>query len=351
MINKQVYCSWRFTHPERPRDFCGLPAGSDGLCIFHSDLLTPNFAEALEEEVSKPQHWLEGAIIKQGLTKVRLTGAHLPNASFEGQRLVNVLLDNALLERANFRSSCLEGTIFCESNLQFAAFDQAILQLAGDFPVDLRGVELGGASFTGATFKSVKLLGVKFSKPTPMAQLVKMPCFEMESGDWDNAATIYGILAKRAAEDWDFASSDLCSYRAATCRHRRVIKAGSMQGKNVWRNWVIPTIRAGFTGLGWAAHQLVWGYGLRPLRALGTVFFVILFFGLLVFPFTGSGKFDQGIADGLIRSLANFVTLDYQAGLVARRVDALAGGVEALLGAVLLSLFLVALAGKYLRKV
>jgi len=310
----------------------------------------PNFSEALEEEVSKPEHWLEGATIKQDMTRVRLTGAHLPQASFEGLRLVNVLLNGALLEGVNFRSASLEGTVLFESNLRHAVFDRATLRRAGDFPVDLRGAELGGTSFTAATLESLRLLGARFSEPTSVAQLVKAPCFEMETGDWENAATIYGILGKRAAKDWDFASSDLCSYRAATCRHREVIKAGAMRGKGFWRNWVTPTLRAGPTGLGWAVHQLVWGYGLRPLRALGTMLFMILLFGLLVFPFTVSGQTDQRLVDGFIRSLANFVTLDYPTALAAGRIDAFVGAVEALIGSVLLALFLVALAGKYVRR-
>ena len=94
---------------------------------------------SLEEEVSKPDHWLEGAIIKQDLANVRLMNARLPHASFEGIRLVNVLFNGALLERANFRSASLEGTVLFESNLRRAAFDQATLRRAGDFPVDLRG--------------------------------------------------------------------------------------------------------------------------------------------------------------------------------------------------------------------
>jgi len=78
--------------------------------------------------------------------------------------------------------------------------------------------------------------------------------------------------------------------------------------------------------------------------------FVILLFGLLVFPFTFSGQTDQRLMDGFIRSLANFVTLDYPTGLAAGRIDALLGVVEALIGSVLLALFLVALAAKYVRR-
>ena len=121
MTTQNTICSWRFTHAERPRDICGLPAGPDSLCIFHSERPTPNFAKSLEAEVSKPQHWLVGATIKQDLTKVHLTGARLPRASFEGLRLVNVLLDGALLE-LTISGKPLRDSKICDINLYRTIF-------------------------------------------------------------------------------------------------------------------------------------------------------------------------------------------------------------------------------------
>src|SRR6266478_6845496 len=103
----QLKCSWRFTHPGCPRPLCGLQAGPAGLCIFHSDGHEPSSERALLEEVAKPDHWLEAARIKQLPPGVNLSGAKLPRANFEGTTLVNVILKDALLDGANFRSAML----------------------------------------------------------------------------------------------------------------------------------------------------------------------------------------------------------------------------------------------------
>lgn len=141
-------CTQHFSHPERPRDrnTCGLLAGSDGLCVFHSSRVEPGFVQELINEVKKPNHWLEGALIKVDLSRVHLSGARLPRAVFEGIHLIGVALDYALLEDANFRSATLEGTVLYGSNLRRAIFDTATLRPAANFPVDLRNAELGGTS-------------------------------------------------------------------------------------------------------------------------------------------------------------------------------------------------------------
>jgi hypothetical protein len=347
-------CVFLFKHSQRPRHTCGLPAGADGLCVFHSPTLLPGFIDALVKEVAKHDHWLEGAQIKEDLVEVGLSSARLPRANFEGRRLVRVALDSALLEDANFRSAIIEGTLLQGSNLRRAAFDAATLQSTEDSVIDFSNTELGGASFTGATLKSLRLVGSRFSEPTSVAHLLDTPCFEMEVAAWEDAASVYSTLGKRAGEDWDFISEELCAYLAMTCRHRKAIGAGPLQKERSSHNWIGPSLAAGMAGIGWALHREVWGYGLRPLRVFVAMVVLIAFFGLFVFPFVGVAQSNSPSSspfiDGLVLSLSTFVTLTYGRHGPTTTVGEIAGGIEALLGNILLSLFLVALAGKYVRR-
>lgn len=371
MATNELKCNKKFIHPDAPRPECELPAGPDGLCIFHSYEPTLNFIQLLEQEVSKPDHWLEGAQIKQHLSGVCLSRANLPKASFEGLTLTNVDLTDALLEEANFRSTVLEGTLLNGSNLCYAAFDTAKLKEFNGNPVDLRNADLGGASFTGSNLKSLRLMGVRFSAPTMVTPFLKTPCFEMKAGLWDKAAAIYSVLGKRAADDWDFDSTEHCSYLAMTCQHRKVIKSGPLPKKHQLLNWVILSLRAGPVGLFWLFHRAIWGYGLRPMRILISLFLVIFIFWMIFFitsiePNSSEAtlmnnltatNFNSSIEqsnsvfiDTLILSLATFVTLGSYDSKPSGIIGELAGTVEALLGIILLDMFLIALAGKYLRR-
>ncbi|MGQ0670535.1 MAG: pentapeptide repeat-containing protein [Actinomycetota bacterium] len=199
--------------------------------MFHSQEAADGFVEALVAEISRSDHWLEGARIKEHLSGACLSGARLPGATFEGRTLRGVVLDNALLEGANFRSSHLEDTSLYGSNLRGAAFDLATLQEANS-PVDLRNAELGGASFSGATLVSPRIFGSRFSEPTSIERFLDAPIFEMAHGSWDEAAVVYSALAKRASEDWDFSSEEIAAYLAMTCKHRKALGGppGSLPG-------------------------------------------------------------------------------------------------------------------------
>lgn len=332
---------------------CGLLAGPDGYCIFHSDGTAPEFLQALIEQVSN-QCWLEGARIKQDLTHVDLSHARLPRANFEGVKLVNVVLNDALLEGSNFRSATLEGVLLNGAKLRGAAFDMAILRKAHETPVDLQNAELGGVSFSGATLQYPRLLGCRFSQPTAVTPLLETPCFEMKTASWDDAATVYAILGKRAADDWDFPSAELCSYLAMTCRHRRAISAGPLPERHQWLSWVASAFTINpkdfFSRSFWVLNRVLWGYGLLPSRAFLTMLFVIVVFWISFFPFAQVEQTSFRLTDTLILSLTTFFSLSYGTLVPSDMFGEIALIVEALFGKVLLALFLVSLAGKYLRR-
>lgn len=325
----------------------------------------------LVQEIQDPDHWLEGAQIKQNLSGVCLSGANLPKANFEGLTLTNVDLSKALLEEAIFRSSTLEGTLLNGSNLSHAIFDTATLQDVDRSPVDIRNADLGGASFTGSNLKSLRLLGVQFSAPTIVKPFLKMTLFEMEAGSWDEAAAIYYVLGKRAAKDGDFDSTDKCSYLAMTCRHRKVIKTGPLTRKYQLLNWVIESLRAGLVGFFWLIHRYIWGYGFRPWRILIVWISIIILFWIIFF-FAGvepniaeatfvnnltatnfSNSVEQNnsaLFDTLVLSLSTFVTLDSYDIKPSGTFGGLARVAEAYLGIIFIDMFLIALAGKYVRR-
>jgi hypothetical protein len=206
---------------------------------------------------------------------------------------------------------------------------------------------------TGAEIGSVRLEGARFSEPTAVVHLLDGPCFEAEKGEWIAAAGVYGVLGRRAAEDWDFDSADRAVFFAMTCRHRKSIGAEEIVRGSYWHNWILPTLRSGFSGVLWMAHRWTWGYGLRPLQALISMTAVIGVWGTLVYPLVGFSAGNGGhgsYADSLLLSLMTFVTLSFSRLAPAPGVGELMAGVEGLLGSALMALFLVSLAGRYIRR-
>lgn len=350
MDTKPLKCIYEFSK-DAPRDKCELPAGSDNLCIFHSDQSSSDFIAALEHEVSNPDHWLEGIKIKQDLIGVKLKDANMLKADFDGRRLINVVFTGALLKEANFRSTHIENTIFNNSDLSNACFNFATLQGVKGHPVDFRNSELGGASFRNSNLKSLRLLGAKFSTKTHLETILYTPCFEMETGSWDDAATVYANLGKRASEDWDFDAINKCLYLSFTCKHRKIIKTDPLSKKHKLLNLVIDSFLAGPVGWFWLAHRIIWGYGLRPFRILFVMFIAIVFFSLIFFYITGVEQDNSSFVDTLSLSLTTFVTLgSYNNQAPSGKLGEFIGGVEALSGIILLDLFLIALVSKYVKR-
>lgn len=352
-------CIWRFSHRDRIRSNCGLPSGPDGLCVFHSERSDPEFSQKLVAEVAKPDHWLEGIQIKSNLSDLNLSNAKLAFSNFEGKRLTRIALEGALLEEANFVSATLEGVLLFGSVLRCASFDMATLRSADNTPVDLRKAELGGISLTGARLSSLRLEGAKFSERTEVSHLLDSPIFEMQTAAWEDAAHVYSMIGRRAAEDWDFSSELRCVFLATTCRHRQAIGAGPLQDTWTWSNWAKPTLSSGVRGAAWMLHRQAWGYGLWPSRVVAIMISVVLLFGLFVFPLAGvshighdaaSDHFSR-IVPSLVLSLNTFVTLTYGRHVPSTTLGEFAGGLEALLAGILLSVFLVSLANKYIRRI
>lgn len=359
-------CKYPFSHPGRPagRDVCGLEADESGYCPFHSGTPRADFQHLLQREVKKQGHWLEGARFSNDLANIDLTGARIPNGLFEGIALSQVIFNRALLENSNFRGSVISGGVFSNSNLQNSAFDRARLTKWQGSPLDLRNADISGASFVGTAVEGTRLNGIRLHEPTAIAALLASPSYELECGWWDEAATVLATIGKRATEDWDFHSAELAAFLAMTCRHRAAINAEPLNGgswpRNISKDWLVPTWRTKSSGwpmflaaVGWLVSRATWGYGLRIRSLIVTILITIFLFGLLFEMLNlvecTKGCSDFGLVNALVFSFDTFAGLTF-ATTPRDWIGALIAGVEGLIGAILVALFLVSLASKYLRR-
>ncbi|MDP9178009.1 MAG: pentapeptide repeat-containing protein [Gemmatimonadota bacterium] len=354
-------CQVRFSHPKAPRAVCDRVAQADGLCIFHTDRPVESFKDFLLAELSG-SHWLEKANIKCDLTGSLLSNVNLPCSNFEGRRLERVTFKNALLDEANFRDTVLKSVSFQNSSLRRANFEFADFLSDPDSPIDFTFAELGGIILSSNIGIS-KLEGATFSYPTVVSALASEAVHEFVVGRWQAAGAIYTVIAQRAQADWDFDAFDRATYFAMTCQHLLFIDARPRIGKGWWKNWILPSAKSGIGGISWLLHRLAWGYGLRPFRSLSIMLVVIIGVGAVLFPVLGMrGVSDSGdqaaeavvshsVVAGLLLSLGAFTGVVFGSAVPATRLGEFVAVLEGLVGMILLSLFLVALGARYLRRI
>lgn len=339
-------CQYEFKMPGKPRQYCGLPAQDGNFCCLHSsDQSDAGYIKVLLDEVRRPDHWLEGARIRHDLKGLVLSGASMPRAVFEGACLESVMLDFANLEGALFRSTRLSSVSFAHSDLRHAVFDRAVSKSVAEYSVDFRDADLGGASFEGAKIGDARMEGVIFSKPTEVSVLLSSPSFEENTGNWDAAAAIYSTIGKRAREDWDILTEDRSSFSAMECKHRRMIASAPVVGNSYFRNWIVPTLNGGVRGIWWYLQRVIWGYGYRPIRVLSSIIVAILIFAIL-FALLGTSS----VIDAVLLSAQSFFTVTYNNCSPTNKVCEALGVFEAFVGATLVSLFVVSLASRFMRR-
>jgi hypothetical protein len=160
---------------------------------------------------------------------------------------------------------------------------------------------------------------------------------ELRDRNYLKAAQVFRDLEAHFQSRADYRRSDDCYYRAMSAIHQFEGGPGNRLSSRVY----------------WVLHKGVWGYGVRPLRALAWAITIIFGFGILVFPVIGirdaSGT-SHDVGQGLALSVVTFATLGYGNRTPASVAGELIAGLEAISGVVLTSLFLVALATKYVRR-
>lgn len=340
-------CQFPFIMQNRPKNKCDLPIYDGHFCKLHSPSASnEDRLILLYEEKQKYGHWLEGIFLQCDLKKVNLSGVRMPRANFEGANIESSRMDRANLEGAIFRSAVLSNVSFCHSNLQDAIFDRAVFKPINEYSVDLRDAEIGGATFLGAKIDAIKFQGISLSKPTNVYFLLNSLNFEKKTGNWEAASTIYTAFGKRAREDWDILSEDLANFEAMTCKHRRIIHAGPILRKSYFRNWIVPTVKKGPKGILWFLQRIVWGYGYRPLNIAFVILTTIVLFSVMLFLAGGTS-----IIDSILLSTQSFFTVTYGKILPPNKLCEAIGTFEAFLGAILVSLFVVSLATRFMRRI
>jgi uncharacterized protein YjbI with pentapeptide repeats len=279
------------------------------------------------------EHWLEGAIVEGAdLSGIQACGAKLPYASFQDSNLSGATLAEAVLDSAVLRSADLTGAVLaraslCEANLVGANLSGAHLEHS----------KMHGANCEGAIADDLYLFGAQLSAETTLLGVDVSRVGELRDHNYARAAQVYRTLDVHFRGQADYRHSDECYYRAMRATH-------ALEGGSTCR----ATAR-----LYWMLHSCVWGYGIRPRRVLAWAAAVILCFGIVVYPVLGIGgpvNTSHDIGQGLALSLVTFATLGYGNRIPVSVLGECVAGLEALSGAVLVSMFLVALATKYVRR-
>ncbi len=269
-------------------------------------------------------------------------------------------LRSANLSEMNLREGRFQAADLGRTDLRDADLFRADLQEADLFRADFRGAFLMQANMQGAY-----LLAVRIDEHTNMEDIYWGHKYINE---WErikfyqNARAIY-----RQLNTWyqNHGHSDIAGeflYREWVCKRleaqeqlsnelnwRRPWRILQALNSQWWRNMIV------FLWL--AIHELVFGYGERPIRVVVTAAFVILGFALVYFLYPFSELFTAGRSEFLARlwhsfyfSLVSFTTLGY--GDWIKHPDnwvRYLGGLESFIGLFLTAVFLVTFTRKWTK--
>ncbi|MFC1944862.1 pentapeptide repeat-containing protein [Chloroflexota bacterium] len=274
----------------------------------------------------------------------RMTGADLWGAHLERANLLEAGLDRADLSQARLEESVLMGSHLWMASLVGTRLENADLRWAdlraADISrshlegADLRGAKLDGAEFLGANLEGVDLRGEDVS-PRMNLRGAKWGGYVLKAegrGDFAGAEEAYLALEKWHRRAGLRRTADNFRYRRMEARRKA---AG-------WRERPLTRLRH-------SIRRLLYGYGERPTRALMAAIAVIL---VMAGIYGAWGSFaSNSFTDCLCYSAASFTALGY--GIWASQPEGWAvwmGAVEGFVGVTIIALFLVALAGKLVRK-
>jgi hypothetical protein len=255
---------------------------------------------------------------------VDLEGAQLSEAMLE-----KAPLPAALLARANLRRAILRAAVLVLADLHDASLISAQLQGAHLEEADLRGANLELAALDGASLHSVTMdRGTKCDSTEWGAPREEM------GKHWRAAAGIFRGLSEHYREVGNRARADEFGIREARCLHL-------LQPR--WKRWT-----AG------ALNRVLWGYGFLPWLLPLWMLAVMVAFGVAALPCVGiagapPNAISHGVVDGLALSAVTFATLGYGNRYPASRLGEVLAGGEAVAAMLLVSMFVVALARKYVR--
>ena len=364
-------CTFKFRHPKKDRETCGLPViverpGHEPRCPWHDREARPegfNVKRELEEVLRSPNHWLEGAdLAEEDLRQLNGNGAQLPSADLAGADLDDAQFHKAILDDASLISASMP-----RAQLSYASLIDTEMTKTHLEGANLTYSNLSGAHLHGTTLDRASLYGIKLSADTLFLGVVWGKSGEMLLQQFDKAASLFRTLRTHFRALSNLREAEHFYYWEMTALHLRAINAEYVPDRNlewqvcdsIWRRqnthmMNAPRRRFGmfFTWLGWAVNRWVWGYGVKPLRTVICMVIVILLFGLVVFPVVGVQE-DKIVThdprSGLALSVVTFATLGYGNRTPCGTFGEFLGGVEAMLGVLLMSVFVVALATRHVH--
>jgi hypothetical protein len=327
---------------------CGLECEKKGdkYCYWHTTdtekYTDPGFKEQLERMVAQ-RAYLGGAFLTGGaegsqisgsspgrpnLNGAVLTGAQLPRAYMPGLDLVEADLSNANLEWADLQASDLTRANLYNANLN---------------GTNLREVWLTNAKLSFASFNNLTTFeDVDWGPDYKLSR-------EKDFYDLRSAITVYRNLKQHRQNNGDYRTAGEFYFREMECIRKQLPK---------------------FQQFLWALfYKSTCGYGERPTWSFGWALAVVLVWGCLLFPLVGVHNPDETTAflsgppslyrlvhngprvlvSGLSLSLITFTTLGYGNRYPSSPLGEIFAGMEAILGMLLISLFVISFAKKIIR--
>jgi pentapeptide repeat protein len=345
-------CRYLFRHHDRPRSHCDR-AAEDGVCVWHDHVRTParDVRARLTADVARGE-WLEGIVLAdQDLSGLHLASAKMPMADLESADLSGSILPLACLDGANLRSADLSGAHLDGASLTNVRGHGLTCRKGSLCGASLSGAQLDGADLRGSGLKGI-ILDVRTSIDGVHWEYPK----EFHEARFGDAAAIFRVLGRHARDVSDYGASEYFYRLEMTALHLLAIGAteAPVDGpsrRRVWR----PKLANLWSWAGWGTHRVVWGYGASPWRTLAWMMGVILAFSC-VYPILGisnvppTATLTTKIVAGLAVSLVTFPTLGYGTRTAEGLAGEIVGGFEALLGSILMSMFLVSLATRYVHR-
>jgi hypothetical protein len=268
------------------------------------------------------------------LWEANLKGADLRSAYLEGADLWGAHLEGAVLREAH-----LGGTVLWEAHLEGAVFRGADLEEA-----DLRNAFLEGADFWEARLQRANLSEANLQK-TNLTKAMLEDALLMDANFNDNNSIGNTDWGKQCGEEVKGYYSDAENIYRALQKIFEAQGVGSLVGefaykKNRARQKLIWKERKNPLKWFWfAVLDMLCGYGEKPERAILWLFIVIAVPGF-VYYLAGGLPDTASLFDCLYFSIVSATTMGYGNWVIEPLAWArMLGGVQSLLGAFLMALF------------
>ena len=276
----------------------------------------------------------------------------------EGLDLTFRNLQSANLSEMNLREARLQGADLGHTDLREADLFRADLQEADLFRTDLRG-----AFLMQADLRSAYILAIRVDEQTNLEDVDWEPKYVNvweQIHSYQNARATYRQLKNWHHNHGHYDIAGEFQYRGWVCKRREALEqvGTGLSWRHPLRTLQALKLQRWFAMVAFLwliTHELLFGYGERPIRVVLAASVIILGFALVFFLFPISNLSTAGpielsarLLDSLYFSLVSFTTLGY-GGWVNHPDNWLRylGGFESFIGLFLSAIFLVTFTRKW----